>query len=344
MTTNTNSTNGDDAQADLEGTVKVGGHNITAVTDDSADELLGWIVPFTIGNDFIVDRDWLETRASDLGLSQAMLPRPVTPRRAFTRAGKRLDDRYEQESSDDGVQVKLNKVAYEKRYEIEVHDRRPEDDFDGTLLGAVEFDTETDDLRMRANVSRAADEMWGLWEDVKGDFRDEWNLMQASNTGEDVRGMLRGFFKRRSTSVKFRAGGGVYFAPQATGDVVQRLDTLMDDIDREWKKAGFPCEMDVIEVQDADDKRSMVEEKVRRDLERQVREYVQDALEELDEGEVAQEVSDELETSLEDVEDFAQQYNALLDAKMTVREYLQEWKEDTAGDAEQMVDDVLGRL
>lgn len=333
-------------QTDLEGSVTVGETPIEAVTDDSDREILGWVVPFTIGNDFIVPRKWLEARARDLNLSHAILPSKTTKKRAFTRAGGFIEDRnvatIEQEHED--VEIHLEKVKYEYEYRVEVHDRRDENEFDGELIAYIGYDSETESLNWNPRI-KPEHEMWTAAQEYISEFRDEWELQQESNTGRDIRSMITRFFTTRSQSVKFRAGGGVYFAPVAAEDVVQAFDTLVTEINAEYKKDGFPCELDTIEVADSDEKKSMVEEKVRRDLDRQVRELVEEAIEDLaDEDTLVDDLIGEVEDELEDVEGFAEQYNALLDAEMSVREYLEQWKLQTTGEAEQLVDEVMGDL
>jgi len=347
MMTNANSQSKTEAQqSDLSGEMKVGGSKIEAVTDDSDREILGWVIPFTIGNDFIVPRDWLENRASELGLSQAILPSKTTKKRAFTRAGGFVEDRNvaEIEQQNENVDIHLEKVNYEYEYRVEVHDRREENEFDGELIAYIGYDSETESLNWNPRI-KPDHEMWQAAQQYVSAFRDEWMLQQESNTGRDIRSMITRFFKTRSQSVRFRAGGGVYFAPVAAERVVQAFDTLVSEIDSEHKKSGFPCELDTIEVAGSDDKKSMVEDKVRRDLERQVQDLIEEAVEELaDEDTLVDDLIGEIEEELEDVEGFASQYNALLDAEMTVREYLEQWKLQTTGDAEQLVEDVMNNL
>lgn len=332
----------DSKQTTIDGTTMVGGTDIEAVTGDDDREILGWIVPFTIGNDFVVPRDWLENRASDLGLSPRLLPSDVSDKRAFTRAGNRVDDRMVAAmEKGENVEINLEKVKYKRIFHVEVHDRRDEERFDGELIGVIRFDTEhgEPDYQPRVDPSH---EMYETWEEYRYEFEEEYQLMRNSNLGEDIRHMIVKFFRSRSRSVKFRAGGGVYFAPVASEAVVKSLDQLVTEIDREHKKSGFPCELDTIEVADSDEKRSMVEEKVRRNLEQQVSDLVEDAIDELaDEDVFVDELIGDLESELDDVEGFANQYNALLDAEMTVREYLEEWRDTVTGEAEEMVEGVL---
>jgi len=330
-------------QTDLDGNVKVGSTNIQAVTDDSERDILGWIVPFTIGNDFVVPRDWLEARARDLNLSPRMLPKETSNERGFTRAGNRVDARMVARiEQSDNVEINLEKVAYKRIFHVEVHDRRDEERFDGELIGTIEYSPEQQRAVMSPRID-SSHEMWETWEEYRFEFQEEFDLMRQSNLGEDIRRMIVEFFRNQSQSVKFRAGGGVYFAPQASGEVVKALDQLVTDIDREHKRRGFPCELDSIEVAATEEKQQMVEEKVRRNLEQQVTDVVQSAIDELaDEDTLVDDLVGEIEEELEDVEGFANQYNALLDAEMTVREYLEEWRDTVSGEAEEVVEGVLG--
>lgn len=329
-------------QTDLEGSVKVGGTEIEAVQDDTNREILGWIVPFTIGNDFVVPRMWLEARARELNLSPNLLPSRTSRKQAFTRAGTYVERRDVAEIELDGdVEIHLDKVKYEYTYRVEVHDRRDENEFEGELLGTLDYDAERETVVPSPSIGQEH-EMWRAWNSYIDEFRDEWDVQRESHLGSDIRSMIVRFFQRRSQSVKFRAGGGVYFAPAAAGDVVQALDQLVSDIDQEHKKAGFPCELDSIEVADSDEKKSMVEEKVRRDLEEQVSDLLEDAFDDLaDEDTLVDDLLGEVEAELDDVEGFADQYNALLDAEMTVREYLEQWRQQVTGEAEDLVEQVL---
>ena len=326
-------------QATIDGRTKVGGTEIEAVTNDDDRDVIGWIVPFTIGNDFVVPHDWLEARADELGLSPRLLPSKTSAKRAFTRAGNRTDTREIVElERKENVDIHLEKVRYERRFHLEIHDRREEGEFDGDVIGVIEYE---DGLNGRPKVE-PGDEAWDIWNEYVEAFKDEFELMKESVLGEDIRHMITKVFRDQSWSVKFRAGGGVYFAPPAIKDVVSGIDQLISDIDREHKVSGFPCELDTIEVADSSEKRSMVEDKVRRDLERQVAEIIEDAFEELaDDEALVDDVKGTIEDELSDVEDFAVEYNALLDAEMSVRDHLEEWKEEATGQAEDLVDEML---
>jgi len=340
MSDKTQTQNEGTAQKTIEGSTHVGGQEIQAVTTEDDRDILGWIVPFTIGNDFVVPRDWLEQRARELNLSPNVLPSPTSEKRAFTRAGGRVDGRQVAEiEKKENVDLHLEKVRYKRIYHLEVHDRREEGEFDGEVIGVLKF--EDDELDVRPKVT-PEHEMWDAWNAYVGAFKDEFDLMANSNLGEDIRHMITNLFQSRSWSVKFRAGGGVYFAPPAIEGVVKAIDQLITDIDREHKKAGFPCELDTIEVAATSEKKSMVEEKVARNLEEQVADIIEDAFDEIaDDDTLVDDVVDDVENELDDVDDFTSQYNALLDAEMTVREHLEEWQAQATGEAQELVDELL---
>lgn len=331
----------DSNQATLDGRVTVGGQEITAVADSGEADILGWIVPFTIGNDFVVPRDWLEQKATEHGLSQAALPIETSDKRAFTRAGGRVQNRFEASMErEQNIEINLDKIPYQRRYRVEVMDRREENEFDGELIGIIQYDSEHEKLDGKAKIGNSH-EMWGAWTDYVSGFSAEFDLMRQSNLGKDIRHMVVQLFRDNSPSVKFRAGGGVYFAPQSMGPIVQAVDGLMDDINEEHKKAGYPCELDAIEIVNEEEKREMVEEKVRRNLESEVSSLLEDAIDELDEDTLVDELVDELEDDLSEVENFAEEYNALLDAEMTVREVLEEWKLQVTGNSAELVEGLI---
>lgn len=336
------SKNSDAEQMQIDGTITVGTTEVHAVTDDADRDEVGWVISSTIGNDFVVPYDELQEQASNIGLSHALLCDPPSEKKAFTRAGTYVDRRdvADVESHED-VEVALHKEPYEHRYEVELHDRREENEFDGKMLGVIWYESDHG-LRGRPQVD-PNDEFWDAWNAYVDEFRTEWELQQESVLGKDIRSMIVRFFKHKSKSVKFRAGGGVYFVPVAAEPVVRALDELVSWVNVEHKDAGFPCEFDMIEVADTEEKRSMVEDKVRRNLEEQVSDMIEESVEELAEETEAtvSEMFDELKEDLADAEDFAERYNALLDADMAVSDILEDWKSKLSGEAEELVDEAL---
>lgn len=342
-------------QKTLDDNVKVGGKEIAAVLDEQdADELeiLGWTVIFTVGNDFVVDREWLEARATELGIPHHLLPRQTSKKRAFGRAANRLTrTAHSWDEHEDDVQVSLHKESH-KEYHVEVTDRR-DGDVTATKVGGLFWDTDLDPSGMRAQVGHPergtesdvdvtkGSEFYELFGDYLQAFKEEMDLMQRSNLGEDIRTMLRGFFTRKSASVKLRDGGAVYFAPVTTEEVVQAMKQLVRDLNDEWKNSGFEAEVNTIEVINTEEKREMVEKRARKRVEEQVGKAMEEALDQLDESDVIDEVVDSVEENLEDVEGFADTYNALLDVEIAVEDELEGWKNRVTEEQEELIDAVL---
>lgn len=340
-------------QKTLDGNVQVGGKEIGAVLDDQDPEeleFLGWTVFFTIGNDFVVDRDWLEARAGELGIPQKLLPRPTSKKRAFGRAMNRLcADEHSWDAHKD-VEISVHKEDH-KEYHLEVTDRR-DGDVDTAKIGAFFWDTDLDPSGMRAQVGHPeidresnvsvvkGSEFYELFRDYRKALSDEMMLMEQSNLGEDIRTMIRGYFTRKSNSVKLRDGGAVYFAPITTEEVVQAMKQLVDDINLKWKDDGFPARVDNIEVINTEEKRDMVESRVQARVKDQVGDALEQAFEEMDETEVIDEVVDTVEDRLAEVEDFAAEYNTLLDVEIGVEEVLEDWKSNVTDEKEELIEKV----
>lgn len=342
-------------QQTLDGDVKVGGKKISAVLDDRDPEdleILGWISIFTIGNDFVVDREWLEERAKELGIPKSILPNKTGKKRAYGRAANRLCSKPRSWDADEpDVKVSVHKEAHNE-YHLEVTDRR-DDDVTTSKIGAFHYDTDLDPSGMRAKVGHPnhdrkanvdvtkGSEWYELFSDYLTAFGEEMRLMENSNLGEDIRTMLRGYFMRKSNSMKHRDGGAVYFAPVTTEEVVQALKTLINDIDREWKDSGFRCELNTIEVINTEEKRNMVRRRAEDRVESKVTQAMEEAFDALDEDKVVDDIVATVEERLGDVGDFAAEYNVLLDTEIAVEERLEEWKDDVTEDQRKIVEKVM---
>lgn len=342
-------------QKTLDDNVKVGGKEIAAVLDEQdADELeiLGWTVIFTVGNDFVVDREWLEARATELGIPHHLLPRQTSKKRAFGRAANRLTrTAHSWDEHEDDVQVSLHKESH-KEYHVEVTDRR-DGDVTATKVGGLFWDTDLDPSGMRAQVGHPergtesdvdvtkGSEFYELFGDYLQAFKEEMDLMQRSNLGEDIRTMIRGFATRKSESVKLRDGGAVYFCPVTTEEVIMAMKTLLEDLNSEWKNSGFECAIDTIEVINTEEKRDMVEKRARKRVRSRVEDVIGDALDQLNEEDVIDEVVGSVEDELEDVESFADTYNALLNVEIAVEDELEDWKNRVTEEQEELIEGVL---
>lgn len=328
-------------QTDLDGEEKistdvtVGGREIQAVTDgEEVESVLGWMTIYTIGPSFTVDRKWLEERADELGIPPEMLPSEVSPKRGYTRACKKIPKKAAHVVPQD-VTLSTDRVDY-STFNLEVTDRRG-DEIDSEIIGVLEYDG--GNVYTRAKTSNPERIEW--FQSVAQEFKELHEEMVRSNLGKDVRKMIREFCKKHSTSVKMRDAGAVYFVPAHYQDGLMALKELVDDIDEHWKKSGFECSIDTVEVIDSPGKREMVEKKVRKSLGEAVEGIVEEALEKFDEERAANEVVSELGKELAQVESLAVEHNTLLNAEMSVRSALESWKSGVKEEEEELIEQLV---
>lgn len=338
--------NGDEEQVSTD--VQVGGRDISMVTDgQEIESVLGWTVIYTIGPAFTVDRAWLEDRAEELGIPSGMLPSPVSPKRAHTRASTLLPEINTDMLSDNvtslvpnGVELHTQRAKNDNNvFHLEITDRRGEE-MTATEIGDLIY--EDQGVYTRATTSDPEYIEW--FQTISEEFNTLYEKHLRSNMGKDVRKMVRGFCKEHSTSVKMRDAGAVYFVPAQYQDQLNGLKTLIDDINTHWKNVGFDATIDTIEVIDSPAKREMVESKVRKALSETVEGLVEDALDSFDEEKAANEVVSGLGKELAQVENLAVEHNTLLNAEMSVKSALASWKDQVKSDEEQLIDELVASV
>ena len=323
-----------DGEEKLSSNVTVGGREIQAVSDaDEIESVLGWMTIYTIGPSFTVDRTWLEERAAELGIPEEMLPTAVTPKRAFTRASKKLPKYVEDLPQD--ITLNTEREDY-STFNLEITDRR-DGELHSEIIGTLEYDDEN--VYTRAKTGNT--EYIGVFQNAAKEFKDLFDLMGRSNLGKDIRKSVRGFCNEHSTSVKMRDAGAVYFVPAHYEEHLKAFQTLVSDIDKNWKREGFECRIDTVEVIDSPTKRAMVEDKVRKSLETAVEGIVDEAIEQFNEERAANEVVSELGKELASVESLAVEHNTLLNAEISVQEALEKWKSSVRESEQEIVEELV---
>lgn len=319
----------------------ISGHEIQAVTDGEVENLLGATIVYVIGPDFTVDRGWLEGRAGELGIAPDVLPSETSPKRAFTRAADRVTDYSLGDARHPDVSVETTRQDY-NTFEFELIDRRPDDSVTHEIVGEFEY---VDGSPVHQTRTEEADYV-ETFAKYASQFQDEWELQKESNTGGDIRRMIREFIKRPDTAgVKMRDAGAVYFVPRSSLDEMLKLKELVEEINTSWKTSGFEAAVDTIEVIDSADKRDMVERKVRRTMDDIVESALDAAFDELDEETAAQDVVSEVGADLVRAENVAVEHNALLDVELSVEEVLESWKDDVSGEQkEELVEAAMGEV
>lgn len=313
----------DEPSADDIEPATVGGTQIQAVKDDDIENILGWTVIYTIGPDFTVGRSWLESRASELGIDSRFLPPETSSKRAYTRACKRLEDYSLGAARHPDVEAVTEREDH-STFAVELIDRRPDDSVSHPVIGHIVYE----DGQPIYETKTSETEYVETFSKYRQQMDDEFALQKESNTGGDIRRMVREFAKHKdSAGVKMRDAGAVYFVPRQAGDGLMKLKTLVKEINESWKTSGFQAAVDTIEVIDSAEKRNMVERKVRRTLDTIVESALEGAFDELDEETAAQDVVGDVGAELVRAENVAAEHNALLDVEMSVEETLEEWKD-----------------
>ena len=341
-----------------DNTASMGGKALSDLLDDdvNADEegILGTTTISTIGQDFRVPRSWLVPRMEELGIAQ-FTPRKVTPKRAFNRMRSYLleDDHDTVQVAGKTCELTVEEVdtrtfhveakAYERADDEEIGEIKHED------LGVIQWVDEHQQVATTPVIERTVTRggktidhpFRSVWENVADRARDLHTEMMEHNLGRDIqRQVLYKFTHGYSSAVKIRDGGAVYFVPAHQDDTVRAIQTLIEEIDERYKHKGHPCTMRVIPVIDNENQREMVSERAGVDAERQVSNALDDAFDRMEDAEddAVSEIVDSLADDLGEVDDFVGEYNALLNAEMSVREILDGWIDQLKGEQQDIAE------
>lgn len=361
----------------VESDVAVGGSSITAIVDGEEQddvEIIGHLISYTIGSDFVVPREWLKGRMEELDLyidlpgeeRKLMIPPKVTPKRAFNRTRDRLvdgvanshpefysDGKREMElmGSERVVQFESKKatrdewhITAEAFFKAEELGAEYDDgEFRQVTVGVFRYNKENEGILGVPKVDEE-DNLWGSWELFAKEANKMFAEHQNSHVGRDIQKMLNRYTHHWTDTIKVRDGGAVYFVPAGYDDSVRALKTLIDEIDEQYKHRGRDCEILRISVTDSEEERKQIEEKARKHVEEQAEAAMNAAFEALTEDEsVADDIAEELEGRLEGLDGFADDYNALLNARLSAQEVLRDRLDSLKGEKEKVVKKALER-
>lgn len=359
----------------IESDVAVNGATVKAITDGEEQQevdIIGHIISYTIGSDFIVPRDWLKTRMEELDLRitapggnvDLMLPPKVTPKRAFNRVRDRLVDEVSAERSDFRAEGKreidgrmthfeskkatndewhLTAESYFTAEELNAQkDGKQYDDgeFRQVTLGVFRYNKEHEGMLWDSKIDET-NLLWDTWNIFESRAREMFAEMQESHIGRDIQKMLNRFTHHWTDSIKVRDGGAVYFVPAGYDEEVRALKTLIDEIDANYKHRGSDCELLRISVTDSDEERKQIEAKARKHVESQVESALSTAFDNLTDDDTVEDIAENLQDRLKGIDAFADDYNALLSAKLSAQEVLRERLSDLSGEQEAIVEEAL---
>lgn len=312
-------------------TVDVRGTDVQAVNPDADTEIdadiLGHVMMYTIGREFVVDDDWLVEQATEIGIPEKMLPNTKAPIYAFRRAvSERLANR--QDVVPDDVSVEVSDPARDT-YNLDVLDRRGDGgDLVAETVAKIRFDGETEKVFVEPDSDNPEYLSWV--QDYASIAQNEYENMLNGHLGRDISRAVRKWIQNYTTGIRMRDAGAVYFIPAQYADGVAAWAELIDRINTSQKERNFEAAIDPIEVINSDDKKEMVERKARRHIRQALEKGIDAALDEMDEDTAATAAVSAMSNELKRSENVAAHHSALLEAELSVKQQLESWKENTS--------------
>lgn len=363
-------TNSEDADsknrfADMKSRITDEGVPLDAVSDaEDNPNVLGFGMMATTG-EVLVPREWLESKWDEYNLPESLLPSATWASSAYKRAMFHLLDSGADNrtvSTDAGpqrVSLDVKKGSGNERHvlaNIWFDDDHPSaDELDieeggewrQTTLGLTNYDADAQDMVSTQRIDEAHP-LAAVWEDLESRARELFETHKVSHNGDDMRDVLYDFTRYESDSIPLRDGGAVYFVPAQDLDTIEALRSIWEEMNAEFKAHGRKTEIQTIPVISDTDRKELIESrasKVVRDEIDRVLEDAFDDLEDPDDDTPEDEIVSEIEDALGDHANTAEVYNALVDARINVRDVLEDFASEVADEArEDLVQETISRL
>jgi hypothetical protein len=347
---------------ELDTGVSIGTQDLTGVTDIDADEaeILGHAVTYTVG-DFEVPREWLMERMEDMGFPEFMRFREPTDKRAYNRVRDRLvdvDNGHDNIEVTAGGKTRKARVTTKKvdneTFQIDVdvlfdaadNEEANHGDWRNTTIGHVRYVREDGGVVTTPSIEEE-NALWNVWERYAAKVHEAKSYYKTVHLGKEFQKLMGRVVKHWTEGVKIRSAGAVYFVPARHADTMEQLGRLFAEIDEKFKDSGSTLEVQTIPVISDEQRRKMVAEKAEDELEARVEaaidnieEGLQEADPDADEDELVEDLVGVFEEELDEIDDFAAEYNALLEAELNIREVIQDRKGDVVPDAEEVIEEV----
>lgn len=346
----------------LQGDAEVNGQELLSVVgaEDAEDvEVVGQAVWYTIGSDFVIStgedaeetgREWLLRRFDELGLPEWMAPSKTTAKGAFTRTRDFLVTPQNDEMNIGGRQVEFEtKRATHDSWHILANAYFTADELDAddgewrqVTVGVCRYMHDHESVATIPKIDRD-DAMWEAWEYFAQRAVDMHEEMQDAHVGRDIQKLMNRFTHDWTHTVKFRDGGAVYFVPAQYEDALDALKTIIGEINGRFKTHGRDCELKRLPVVNDEERRRMVQERAEKNIEERVDDALDAALDAFEDenDELTEEIIEVANDELGDSDEFAAQYNALLDLRLSVQDVLAEYRDDVEGGVKGEILDAL---
>lgn len=356
---------------DLASNVEVEGEQLEGFIGEEEDleelEVLGFATMSTVG-EVTVPRDWLIPRMQELGIPEFMHPNEPRPSSAYKRALKehrlfQTDERvvnghrvqHEVNSGEGNTYHILSNVYIPAEQVAEEDDIDVEPDEDGRLIDpdGEEVDGEWRQVQLGKTkydegqmvvIDSIGEEhpLYEEWSRLKSRALGLFDELQESHVGYDFQVLTYHLRKHWTNSVPLRDGGAVAFIPGTprVSETLEALHTLFSEIDTEFKDTGAKIEVNTIPVLDTQSQRQMVERRAEEEVDDLAASLVDEAREKIQEDMPVSEIAEEIQSELSEADDFATQYNSLLDAELSARRKIEEWMDEFDDDLRQVLAEV----
>lgn len=311
-------------------------------------EVLGRAMQYRAG-DVLAPRDWLLRRCRELDIPEQIIPSQPTPHAAYKRAMRRLvtsnpqiqDERTDRryvyhEAVDDTLRVDLRLKDGDGNVKHLWADVFFPEELTGAeggrwvdhRLGWFDYDVDGQSVRTRPDDD-LPEALEALWADMAGRAMRLHKYMQEHHTGQDLRnmvylGMVRNSPPEWPDIIPLIDRGGFYFVPEGgLTDIIDNMAVIFEEANQ-FKTGGSTMAIRTLEVMDTDDKNAWIQSRVESKLEKVVDDALDEAFDALEDGEeTAAQIVDTMAERLEvEGRETADQYNALLQAKLDVEQIL----------------------
>ena len=356
-----------DENRDIKDLVTAEGVPLDAVSDAGDNpNVLGFGMMATTG-ELVVSREWLEEQWEKHNLPEEILPSETWASSAYKRAMFHLLDSGRDETSVNTsagrqmVSLDVKDGSGNERHvlaNVWFSDDHPNADaldieeggeWRQTTLGTSNYDAESQQpiLTQRIDDEHPLAE---VWEDLESRARSLFDEHLVSHNGDDMRDVLYDFTRYESKSIPLRDGGAVYFVPADDLDTIESLRQVWDEMDERFKLRGRKTEIQTIPVISDTDRKALIEQRATKVVRDEIDRVLEDAFDELatapgEEQTPEDEIVSEIEDALGEHANTAEVYNSLADARISVREVLEDFAQDVSSEARQdLIQATLDRL
>ena len=359
----TNDANDDGSR--LNSNVEVNQVPLDAVSDADEDtQVLGFAVMSTTG-ELVVPRDWLQEQWDEHNLPEDIFPSETWNSSAYKRAMFHLLDNGRDETTAktsagrQEVSLDVKDGSGNQRHVLaniwfdDDHPKADSLDIDEggewrqTTLGVTNYDADEQDVRLTQRIDEEHP-LAEVWDDVTERINSLFETHQVSHNGDDMRDVLYDFVRYYSDSIPLRDGGAVYFIPANEKDTIEALAEIWDEMDEEFKLRGRRTEIQTIPVVSDSEREEMVERRATKVVREEIDRVLEDAFDDLedpDDETPEDEIVGTIEDALGDHARTADVYNSLVDAKIEVREVLEDFASEVSNEARQdLIEETLKSL